>query len=453
MEKIETIVVEERRKISFLVSSGFLFAALCLVFSIFTSTSLHAGSNEILDNAAVLLQEKKSESAYRLLEKHEDDYAGWWEYDYLLGVAALESGKANLAIFALQRAMAMNPKLAGAHVDLGRAYYEVRDYVPAKKEFETVLLKRPNQIVEKVARRYLKLIDRKIHSSRPVSRYYLETVAGYDSNANSATDEKFFNGFELSAENIKTASTFLSFKTGASLRGRVNSKNAYHVALNFRQRRNQQMESVSFSNMAVQGAWSRHSKSLVQTIGAQVGKTNISDSIESYTASTSIGLKYGRGDSDVRLNGNFSTTRFSGELAIRNSSQIMFGLSLQKKHIKSFFSLISLSTLLGKNIPKDSQSSNEKIMAGGRLVIQKKWMISIPIEISLSSGLMYSKYKEDQFGLIRKDVLTDVGVSLLNRPRKLWEIFYRSTLMKNSSGIELYNYTRVNNAVGVKKIF
>ena len=185
---------------------------------------ISSSGHDVLENAAILLQQKKAEPAYRLLEKHEDEYAGWWEYDYLLGVAALESGKANLAIFALQRSLAMNPKLMGAHMDLGRAYFEVNEFVPAKAEFETVLNHSDKEPVNQVARNYLQIIQNKVSPVRFLFRYYLSTVAGYDTNANSATESTTFGGYDLSSDNVKTASTYFSLKAGVNLHAKMDKK-------------------------------------------------------------------------------------------------------------------------------------------------------------------------------------------------------------------------------------
>src|SRR6185312_3681731 len=78
----------------------------------------------VLRQAESLLAEKKAAAAYALLETHELDLAGTPLYDYLLGLAALDSGHANDAAFALERVVSIQPDFAGARIELARAQFE-----------------------------------------------------------------------------------------------------------------------------------------------------------------------------------------------------------------------------------------------------------------------------------------------------------------------------------------
>ncbi len=314
---------------------------LCiLAFFVFVGISMVQAEEEIdrtvLNNAAVLLQQKNPQSAYRLLEKYEDEYAGWWEYDYLLGVSALESGKSNLAIFALQRSLAMNPNLVGAHVDLGRAYFEVNELVPAKSEFETVLKNRPIKKVANVATNYLRLIENKSSPVRFSSRYFLESSGGYDSNANSATEAKTFNGFTLSDENVKTPSTYFSLKVGTSMFMKLDKQNSFTLAANLSQRENQTIDNVDFINSNAQIAWNYRHTYTEQTIGLKFSKTDVSENFQTYATTLNFALKFRLIiDASFGLNSSLTHVGFSESLSDKDSIQTMIGTSLFKKSKKT----------------------------------------------------------------------------------------------------------------------
>ena len=61
-----------------------------------------------------MLKADKTKDGYTLLAPYEDEMAGNVDYDYLLGIAALDSGQPDKASLALERVLAVNPNAAGA---------------------------------------------------------------------------------------------------------------------------------------------------------------------------------------------------------------------------------------------------------------------------------------------------------------------------------------------------
>src|SRR5260221_6187151 len=73
--------------------------------------------------AKALVDQGKPAEAYEILAPLEDKLSGDVEFDYLLGVAALDSGKPDRATLAFERVLAVNPNFAGARLDMARAYF------------------------------------------------------------------------------------------------------------------------------------------------------------------------------------------------------------------------------------------------------------------------------------------------------------------------------------------
>src|SRR5258708_10198112 len=92
------------------------------VAALFVLLQSLAFADEITDRARRLLQEKNPQAAYQLLQPLESQRAGDPEYDYLLGIAALDSGQRERAVFALERVLALNPNHAQPPPDIARAY-------------------------------------------------------------------------------------------------------------------------------------------------------------------------------------------------------------------------------------------------------------------------------------------------------------------------------------------
>jgi len=73
-----------------------------------------AAQQSELEKAEALMKAGKAAEAYALLLPFEDKYAGDPRYDYLLGIAALDSGKPDKATLVFERVLAVSPDFAGA---------------------------------------------------------------------------------------------------------------------------------------------------------------------------------------------------------------------------------------------------------------------------------------------------------------------------------------------------
>lgn len=68
-----------------------------------------AGSDPVLTQADQLLSQRQAGAAFDLLAPLEDERAGDPDYDYLLGLAAIETGRGGIAAFAFERCLAVDP--------------------------------------------------------------------------------------------------------------------------------------------------------------------------------------------------------------------------------------------------------------------------------------------------------------------------------------------------------
>jgi len=143
----------------------------------------------LLREADALLKDGKPADAYKLLEPNEADYSGEIAFDYLLGVAALDSGKPDRATIAFERVLAVNPNFAGARIDLARAYFAMGSDDLAKHEFETVLTQNPPGPTAAVIKKHLEVIDERQKARIQQVSAYLEMSMGHDDNITAATPD------------------------------------------------------------------------------------------------------------------------------------------------------------------------------------------------------------------------------------------------------------------------
>ncbi len=142
-----------------------------------------AFADEVLDRARRLIQQKNPQAAYQLLSPLESKRAGEVDYDYLLGISALDAGHREQAVFALERVLAVNPNHVQARAEIARAYFEMGEKVNAKREFQNVRASNPPEAVKQTIDRYLSALE-----AGP-TRFsgFIEIGVGHDTNVNSAT--------------------------------------------------------------------------------------------------------------------------------------------------------------------------------------------------------------------------------------------------------------------------
>ena len=153
------------------------------VAALFVLLQSLAFADQITDRARLLLQQKNPQAAYRLLEPLESQRAGDPEYDYLLGIAALDSGERERAVFALERVLAVNPNHAQARAEIARAYFLLGEKENALREFQNVRATNPPEAVKQTIDRYLSALG----GGATQLSGFLEIGFGWDSNVNSAT--------------------------------------------------------------------------------------------------------------------------------------------------------------------------------------------------------------------------------------------------------------------------
>jgi len=166
-----------RSRVSGLILGAFLAAA----------TLLAQAADEVLAKAKSLLDANNPQAAYNLLVPLQSERAGDPDYDYLLGVSALDLGKNTEAVFALERVLSMRPDSAPARAQIARAYFALKETDTARREFENVKKQEVPKEVRQTIDRYLDAIDRIAETEKFKARFFVEFAFGWDSNINSAT--------------------------------------------------------------------------------------------------------------------------------------------------------------------------------------------------------------------------------------------------------------------------
>ncbi|MFZ3322607.1 MAG: tetratricopeptide repeat protein [Usitatibacter sp.] len=157
--------------------------ALVAILAAFASVgALAQGDDSVIDNARRLLAAGNPKQAFQELSAVQSRMSGMPEFDYLLGVAALDSGHIEDAIIAFERVLAIVPGHAGAQMDLARAYYAAGSFDLAEAAFLKLQASNPPPAAQIAINRYLETLRaRRLLTSAGWSGWG-ELSLGYDSN-------------------------------------------------------------------------------------------------------------------------------------------------------------------------------------------------------------------------------------------------------------------------------
>lgn len=201
------------------------FLVPILVFGLGVSLQLHAAENTPSPNSEMdaLISAGQFQEAFNLGNANLVDWEGDAEFDFIYGLAALESGNPNDAVFALERvtATAEDQLLrARARLELARAYFVTNNLTAAENLFNLVLESDPPANVQENIQAFLTLIESRRNAREATFNWSIATVVGSDDNINSATsngliDTPLVGQIELNQDGQETDDNF--YNTSASM--------------------------------------------------------------------------------------------------------------------------------------------------------------------------------------------------------------------------------------------
>lgn len=160
-----------------------LVAAFCLLA---TLSAAHAQLTP--ERLSQLIEQQRFEEAYELALEHRAELEGELAFDFLFGVAAINSGHLSEGIFALERVVMRRPAFTRARLELARGYFLRGEDIRADHHFEIVLAQDPPAPVVATVERFQQRIQARADRYTTTVTGWLEAGIATDSNVNSATD-------------------------------------------------------------------------------------------------------------------------------------------------------------------------------------------------------------------------------------------------------------------------
>ena len=409
----------------------------------------------VLSEAKTLLDAGKAKEAYALLSEHEVAFAGTPEFDYLFGLAALDSRHAKEAAFALERVVAEQPDFLGARMDLARAQLALGERSLAREQFRFLLTQQPPEETRVVIQRYLDSIGNsrvRLHASWSA---LAQAGAGYDSNANGSTSEQSFLGFTLDPHNVATSSSFGELAlNGANVLsfsptfGVVSSLGLMHRA-----NADASFVDQSVSSLASTAIWLRGAYRLSAGVDGYVGWLDRVNHERGANLDLGASHQFGS-DYEGALSLRAGAVQYRDDaLRILDTDRYLAGASLTRFNLGPHGARVGATLLLGMDDPRQAGSPYGNDRYGVRIFGSMALLPNATAYAELSE--MSTRYDGSFFGSKRND--DQLGITLAadlqDFPAQRWTLTPRLRYMKNDSNVPLYEYDRFEAVIYIRRGF
>jgi tetratricopeptide (TPR) repeat protein len=416
---------------------------------------------KLLEAADKLIKSGRAADAYALLEPEQSKRAGDPDYDYLLGIAALDSGKPTQAIFALERVLAVQPKHLQARAEIARAYFASGEKAAAKKEFESVQSQNPPKEVNATIQKFLDAINQGQGGKGTVLSGYLDVSIGNDSNVNSATANNqvaipAFGGAiaTLSASGVETRDSFSTISGGANVRHGLSSDWQVFGGANINQRKYSSQQSFNTGGMDGNVGLNLNRAEDSYSAALQLQSFNVDG--KRYRNGTGMTLQWQR---DLKNSSQGSTYFQYTDLkypdqSVRDARRYVLGAAYAGVMGGDYAPAVYAGLYAGREKEKKTGvpylgHKLYGVRTGGELHVyaQTKLFGSVSVETRRYGG-------EDPIFLVaRKDTQTDLKLGINYVMDKLWTLTPQFSYTKNKSNIIISDYKRNVISIGLRRDF
>lgn len=431
-----------------------------------------AAYGKTLRDAEELIKAGKPAEAYAILELLELEHAGEEHFDYLLGVAALDSGKPDKATLAFERVLMVNPNAAGARLELARAYYQLGDMLRAKTEFNTVLTLNPSPAARITIQKYLDAIAaREPGKTRAVG--YIEGAFGRDSNINNATALSQITvnvpavgplTATLNPTSQKMADNYAGLALGGEVVHNLDQSWGLYAGANLRQRTYTTQKEFDSLGMEARAGAIYGAEAHRVRFGVLGGTYTLGPVRYFNTAGLNADWGYAISPSNqINIFGQYQQYRFADVIMQQNDfnqqvAGVGWGHMLADGRSMLSGSLYvgaeqDTSSIITAATPAGGRADGAKRFGGLRVGGQTSWGENTVL--FANAGWQTGRYsKTNAFFLTqRSDKFEDLTLGANWRWNELWSVRPQVTYSRNLSNIAIYSYNRADVSVTLRRDF
>jgi len=440
----------QKKRVYSLIAATFLFS--------YALTGFAADATTVKANE--LLKARDYKAAYALLEPLESEKSGNVDYDYLLGVSALETGNASRAIFAFERVLAVQPNNADARALLARAYFIAGEPENAKAEFKNVQSDKLDPAISKLVKDNILAIDKATGQASTFAAY-LDLGLGYDTNINSATSNNTVSGLNpgivlnLNNNSIKTGSAYGILSGGVSFKAPIAKNLTVFGGVQGSARSNGENDTFdpSYTDTNVGVSYKKY----IDTFTASVSRNDFDINSTKFLESTSYTGQWQRDVDDVNQVSVFAqlTNLEFATQGVRDSRRRLVGAGWGHAFAGDKSPVVFLSGYTGKeeaNNPNfDYLSTNDiyGVRAFGQFAVNYK---TVAYASSSYENRRYGA-QDPTFLTERRDEQYDFSVGVRYTPFPGLTVKPQFSYLQNDSNIGLFTYERTVVSINLRKDF
>jgi tetratricopeptide (TPR) repeat protein len=436
-------------------------------------------TDPVLAEAQKLIEQKRAAAAFAKLAPLEGQRAGEVQFDYWLGVAALEAGRLERAAIAFERALVVDPDFDSARLELGRTYLRMGSLDLAEQEFRRLEPRTPTPQGKQLLASFLTEIARLKSRQKFAASGFVELGGGRDNNISSTTADftsAINNSFGLTGilptgNSIKRSDTFAALATGGEAVWRYKEDRTFFVTAGARLRDYREFDDFRYSLVDIAvgheirfgtkalaygafGQMFRQNGAFLDPItGARIKNDRNSGGLSvdwRMEVASNVALTLGAQGSLYRYKSNPTqdTDQFTLSATVTGSPQNWHG------------STLGLGIYSGVDRAKRPLLAGAATDVGRRNIGMRAFAQTDPKEaLSAMIAVGFAERRDDDaFARASKveygrDRLLDVGIRATWRFAEQWSLVPYVSYVQNRSNIALYDFNKTEGGISVRYDF
>jgi tetratricopeptide (TPR) repeat protein len=375
------------------------------------------GSNP-LTALNTLIKRRQFKQAYSLAHSFVEDLEGEPGFDFLYGMAAIETAHYDAALFAFERLLLLYPNQARYRLELARIHFYLRNLSRAEVEFQKILKQNPPDTVKRNVQLFLDSIADLSRMVKPRRSFSVDMAGGWDSNINSATDDSFLPKEELTFpvdivlndDGRETGSSFFSALLNFNYLSPISKTTSYDVRATYTKRTNSKVDTFNLDTAMFEAGYGFYTGAIKWRAAGRYQLVNLDN--ESFLNSASgigqatwlfksganlnLAVNYGYSHYDSKPNGDITQQQFN----LTYSSAI--------KNENWFLSFLYASDSADDDSNRYSGKKSQGLTYYRSSLLNQRtsqyWMFNISSSehSAINTAAFYNK--------LRKDILATVGI-------------------------------------------
>ena len=416
------------------------------------------GLAELIARARALLAQGRADEAYAALSPQVRWYGGSPEFDYLLGISALDSGRPGDAILALERVLAVQPGHLQARAEIGRAYLAVNETESARRQFETVAASPVPPEVRRVIDAYLDGIARTEDAAKPQLTAFMEVGGGWDSNVSlGSLSSEWLLGSGIAVTPIGTSRPVSSWlmQVGAGASALIPMGGGWELTVGGKveSRSNASAHTLDTGSLDLVAGVSYRNSCHRLSMLAYYQHLRLSGS--SFRDADGAVMQW-RCDVDARTQLGVYLEQFNLRFAdqeVRNARRTLAGLTLARVLDIPASPVLVATAYGGEEVPRQDVPQLRHSIRGARAVLSAGLGNGWRGSASLSGEFREFSGEEPLFGTVRHDRTTELRLAADRRFGRHWSIIPEVVYTRNASTLPPNDFQRLQALATARYVF